>query len=190
MTPCLDATGRFRHSPSPPILAMSHLPIRLISVTSSHVLTLFYFHACALLLLYDPQRPDRRTMAPLIHPGHLGLRSLDALGHHDRPDVDLDPVARFVLVFCVSFLVITTLLVLLKLLGVCLLACLIGCRAGPEERVVYRVSADELASCRSQRARRDQLRAEAARDGLLVAWRASPPLVLHHGMMSSVCAQI
>lgn len=88
-------------------------------------------------------------MAPVINPLHLGLRSPEALGHQkdpdypdypDYPDVDLDPVARFILVFCVSFLVITTLLVLLKLAGVCLLACLIGCRASPEERVVYRVS--------------------------------------------------
>lgn len=91
-------------------------------------------------------------MAPVIHPGHIGLRSLGALGHHDDypdyPDVDLDPLARFILVFCVSFLVITMLLVFLKLCGICLLACMIGCRAGPEERVVYRVS---TASCRRQR---------------------------------------
>lgn len=80
-------------------------------------------------------------MAPLIHPSHIGLRSL---GHHDDwpdyPDVDFDPIARFILVFCISFLIITSLVVVLKLLGVCLLACLIGCRTGPEERIVYRVS--------------------------------------------------
>lgn len=83
-------------------------------------------------------------MAPVIHPGHIGLRSLGTLGHHDDypdyPDVDLDPIARFILVFVFSFLAITMLLVFLKLAGVCLLACMIGCRNGPEERVVYRVS--------------------------------------------------
>ncbi|EJT51236.1 hypothetical protein A1Q1_07563 [Trichosporon asahii var. asahii CBS 2479] len=82
-------------------------------------------------------------MAPVIHPGHIGLRSLGALGKHDDypdyPDVDLDPIARFILVFVFSFLAITMLLVFLKLAGICLLACMIGCRNGPEERVVYRV---------------------------------------------------
>lgn len=77
-------------------------------------------------------------MAPLIHPAHVGLRNLGY--HDDMPDVDLDPIARFMLVWAIAFLLITAFAVLLKLLGVCLLACLIGCRNGTEERVVYRVS--------------------------------------------------
>lgn len=96
-------------------------------------------------------------MAPVIHPGHIGLRSLGALGHHDDypdyPDVDLDPIARFILVFVFSFMAITFLLVFLKLAGICLLACMIGCRNGPEERIVYRVSASASKPSRPARLR-------------------------------------